>query len=209
MREFGTPRREQHTGTRPAACDAETGTYGAQTRRTPRHHLARAGRLAVRSALGFPLALAAVPMTLLGGSEPAARAQRAVLRRWGPGTLPEPYGRTGAARTLRHSAVVALPSAVCFALVTLSAAVVFSGYLYGFRPDASYGSFGHPFTPDHAFDRAWGGPTLAGAWAVHALIAFGIHLVCLVTAGWLTGVQDRASVRLLGGRQEGFPGPAH
>ncbi|SCK06010.1 hypothetical protein H181DRAFT_00134 [Streptomyces sp. WMMB 714] len=203
MRERGTAQTSPRTGH-----GTERGAQGAS--RPVRHgRLTRAGRLAVRSALGFPLALAAVPMALLGSSERAASAQRTVLRRWGPGELPAPRGGTGAARTLRHSAAVALPSAACFGLVALSAVVVFSGYLYGFRPDASYGAFGHPFTPDHAFDRAWGGPTLAGAWAVHALAAFGIQLVCLLAAGFLTRLQDRASERLLGRREDSGTGSAH
>jgi hypothetical protein len=159
-------------------------------------------RLAVRGAVGMPLALAAVPLALFGGSEPAARAQRAVVRRWGAARLPEPERSTGAARTLGHSAAVFLPSLVCFAAVALSVFVAYSGYLYGFRPDNSYGAFAHPFTADQAFDEAWGGPTLAGAWAVHALVALAIHLAAFAVTGWLTALQDKASVRLLGqGRQ--------
>lgn len=63
--------------------------------------------------------------------------------------------------------------------VVLAAYLVARGWLYPLWPGA-IGALGHPFTPDPAFSGAWGGPTLAGAWAAHALIALGLQAVCLV-----------------------------
>lgn len=38
---------------------------------------------------------------------------------------------------------------------------------------------------------AWGGPTLAGAWAVHAVIALAITLVAMALLAPLTRLHDR------------------
>ena len=63
--------------------------------------------------------------------------------------------------------------------VLLALYLVARGRLYPLWPD-TVGAIGHPFTADPGLDGAWGGPTLAGAWAVHALIALGIQAGCLV-----------------------------
>jgi hypothetical protein len=76
--------------------------------------------------------------------------------------------RPGTARAL-----VALP----FAL--LAAYLVARGWLYPLWPD-TIGLLGHLFVTDPSLDGAWGGPTLAGAWAVHATIAVGLQAICLV-----------------------------
>jgi len=210
MPESATPREDQEAAKRTAdGGEWRPGRHSGEPLRSRSGVLVRAGCLAVRAAVGLPLALAAVPMALFGGSEPAARAQRATVRRYGPGWMTEPPGGTGAARTLRHSAVILLPSAASFALVTLSATVALSGYLYGFRPDASYAAFSHPFTPEPAFHGAWGGPTLAGAWFVHAMTALGIHVVCLAAIRLLTALQDRVSRRMLGASPGNGSRPAH
>ena len=76
--------------------------------------------------------------------------------------------RPGLARAL-----AALP----FAL--LAVYLVARGWLYPLWPD-TIGLIGHPFVTDPLLDEAWGGPTLAGAWAVHALIALGLQAIGLV-----------------------------
>jgi hypothetical protein len=59
----------------------------------------------------------------------------------------------------------------------------------------------YPITDGDAVARSWGGPTLAGAWAVHA----GLALLLLPVALWLlralSGLQGRLSARLLGSDQ--------
>jgi hypothetical protein len=62
--------------------------------------------------------------------------------------------------------------------VLLGVYLAVRGWLYPLWPE-SIGAIGHLFTADPRFDGAWGGPTLAGAWLVHALIALGGQLVCL------------------------------
>ncbi|MEU8348752.1 hypothetical protein [Streptomyces sp. NPDC048845] len=184
-----------------------------------------------RGAFGLPLAVAAVPMALLGAGDAAARAQVAVMRRFAGGAArqepahPErPDGRSragtggavssgpgtgrggavspgpGAGRVVAHSLLVGLPALVAFAVVGLCVFGVYSGYLYFLRPDASF-ALGHPFTPDHRFDASWGGPTLVGAWFVHALVVLGFHVLAVPLVRGLTAVQDRATRRLLVGRE--------
>lgn len=83
------------------------------------------------------------------------------LTRWGI------HPRPGVARAL----VAAVPALLALYLVA-------RGWLYPLWPD-TVGAIGHPFTADPGLGGAWGGPTLAGAWAVHALIALGLQAVCL------------------------------
>jgi hypothetical protein len=52
---------------------------------------------------------------------------------------------------------------------------------------ATYGFFWGSGDPD----TSWGGPTLAGAWAVHALIALGIVIVSMWTLAPLHQVYQR------------------
>ncbi|MFC5057242.1 hypothetical protein [Saccharothrix xinjiangensis] len=67
-------------------------------------------------------------------------------------------------------------AAAPFAL--LAAYLAARGWLYPLWPDTA-GALGHPFTADPDLDEAWGGPTLAGAWVVHALVALGLQALCV------------------------------
>jgi hypothetical protein len=62
--------------------------------------------------------------------------------------------------------------------VVLAGYLVARGWLYPFWPD-TIGAIGHPFTADPGLSGAWGGPTLVGAWLVHAMLALGMQVVCL------------------------------
>jgi hypothetical protein len=149
----------------------------------------------VRGLTGLPLAIAAVPMALSGGAGTIGRLQARLAGLPGAG----PPSRPGAVRVLAHGALVLVPAAVAFAAVLLQLFVAYSGYLYPLRPD-TIAAIGHPFTPDtRVLPGAWGGPTLAGAWFVHACVAFGIQVVCAVVVRGLCGVQDRVTRRLLAG----------
>lgn len=152
---------------------------------------------AVRGVLGLPLAVAAVPMALVGAAGPAARAQRALVRRFQPRRAGEGETSPGALRVLAHSALVAVPALAGLVALGLGAFCVYSGYLYFLRPDASF-AIGHPFTADPHFDDAWGGPTLFGAWLAHSGVALGIQLLALGLIHALTALQDRVTRRLLG-----------
>jgi hypothetical protein len=87
----------------------------------------------------------------------------------------------------RPAALGAFPFAALVLFVT------WSGWLYPLRPDA-VGALGHPVTGDPAFANAWGGPTLLGAWAVHALVALGTQVICMAVIRRLTGRDTAGTV---------------
>jgi hypothetical protein len=98
------------------------------------------------------------------GSGTVSGTLRAVVHTLAP-------GRAGRPRT-PLAALAAVP------LVGLVLFLVWSGWLYPLRPDA-VAALGHPFTADARFAGAWGGPTLAGAWFVHAMVALGMQVICM------------------------------
>ena len=75
---------------------------------------------------------------------------------------------------------------VAFPLAVLVVYLVWSGWLYPLRPD-TVGALGHPFTADPLLAGAWGGPTLVGAWFVHAMAALGMQVVCMAVIRRLPG----------------------
>lgn len=102
---------------------------------------------------------------------------------------------------LRHLAYALLPSRglaarfgfsrrpaafLAFAPAVLVVFLTWSGLLYPLRPDAIAG-LAHPFTEDPVFAGAWGGPTLIGAWFVHAMCALGMQVVCMASIRRLHG----------------------
>ncbi|SEK77210.1 hypothetical protein [Streptacidiphilus jiangxiensis] len=176
-------------------------------RTAPGRLLRLMARTALRGLTGLPLAVAAVPLSLVGQADRAAAWQRAAVARWSPrraasvpasadADAPQDGVRVGAVRVLAHSVLVALPALAGLVATCVAAFTVYSGYLYFLRPDASP-ALGHPFAADHRFDGAWGGPTLVGAWLVHSLVALGIQLGAVLVVQALTAVQDRCSRRLL------------
>jgi hypothetical protein len=136
-------------------------------------------------------------MALVGAAGPAARAQRAMVRRFHPQRAGEGAPKSGVMRVIAHSLLVMIPALASFAAVCVAVFTAFSSYLYPLRPDASF-ALGHPFTADHRFDHAWGGPTLVGAWFVHSCAALGMQVILLALVHVLTAAQDRATRRLLG-----------
>jgi hypothetical protein len=77
-------------------------------------------------------------------------------------------------------------SVAAFPLALLVVYLVWAAWLYPLRPDA-IGAIWHPFTADHRFDGAWGGPTLVGAWFVHAMAALGMQVICMAVIRRLHG----------------------
>ncbi|QFZ19557.1 hypothetical protein [Saccharothrix syringae] len=64
-------------------------------------------------------------------------------------------------------------------LVLLATYLVARGWLYPLWPDTVV-ALDHPFTANPDLGGAWGGPTLVGAWAVHAAIALAAQAVCVL-----------------------------
>jgi hypothetical protein len=138
--------------------------------------------------LALPVGVVAAPVALLGGHRAAARWQRGLARRLLPAAAAAPASRGGAGRAIAH-ALLSLPLNLASAVVVAYVwTLVLMNLAYPLRPGLGEG-----------YQDAWGGPTLAGAWAVHA--AGGLAL--LFAATWIvrgaTALQGRLLRRLLGG----------
>jgi Putative sensor len=137
--------------------------------------------------LALPVSIVSVPLALLGGYRAAARLQRGLARRYLALRIDEPAPRDTAGRVLAH-ALLSLP----LNLVSL----VLTVYLWSLVP----ANLAYPLRPGtmDSYQHSWGGPSLAGAWAVHA--AGG--LVFLFANPWIvkgiTSLQGRLARRLWG-----------
>jgi hypothetical protein len=77
-------------------------------------------------------------------------------------------------------------SILAFPFAVLVVFLIWSGWLYPLRPDA-IGTVGHPLTADPLLRGAWGGPSLIGAWFVHAMVALGMQVICMAAIRRLDG----------------------
>lgn len=137
--------------------------------------------------LALPVGLVAVPLVLVGGYRAAARLQRGLARRYLALRSDEPAPRDSAGRVLAH-VVLSLPLNLASLALTV--------YLWSLVP----ANLAYPLRPGtlDSYQSSWGGPSLAGAWAVHA--AGGV--VFLFVTPWvvkgITSLQGRLTGRLLG-----------
>jgi hypothetical protein len=137
--------------------------------------------------LALPVSLVSVPLVLLGGYRAGARLQRGLARRYLALRIDQPAPRDLAGHVLAH-AVLSLPLNL--------ASVALTVYLWSLVP----ANLAYPLRPGtmDSYQHSWGGPTLAGAWAVHA--AGGV--VFLFVTPWIvkaiTWLQGRLARRLLG-----------
>jgi hypothetical protein len=148
----------------------------------------------VRGLTGLPLALAAVPMCLTGHADTAARMQLRLVATFSSDA--DGLARAGrrsdmtVLRVMAHSGLVIVPATLAFAATAMQLFTVWSGYFYPLRPD-TIAALDHPFTPDRqVLSEAWGGPTLVGAWAVHACVAFGLQAMCAALLVGLCKMQN-------------------
>ncbi|MDQ0793934.1 hypothetical protein [Streptomyces sp. B1I3] len=139
--------------------------------------------------LALPVALVCVPVALLGG--PAGRIQRGLARRLLRIDVDE-VPRTG-------------PLALVHAVVTIPldlAAAAFTAYFWFVAAI----NWGFPLRPGIDPSSSWGGPTMAGAWAVHAA---GGGVVFLLLTPWVvkgfTALQARLVAGFLGADRSGLP----
>ncbi|CAM5644107.1 hypothetical protein [Streptomyces narbonensis] len=117
--------------------------------------IARTVRTSARAFLALPVGLAAVVLTLTGQRDRAARLRNRVAHDGTRGTTAT--GGLAGGRVLGR-AVLGLPlDAAAFALV-------------GYALFNSVRNLGYPiWYLDTDYHQAWGGPTMAGVWTVHAL----------------------------------------
>ncbi|MBT2505044.1 sensor domain-containing protein [Streptomyces sp. ISL-98] len=139
--------------------------------------------------LALPVGLLCIPIALVGG--PAARIQRGLASRLlgvevggetGAGEAGAP-GVRGRALALAH-AVISAPLNLVAVTVTLYFWMVVAINL------------GFPLRPDNDPTQSWGGPTMAGAWAVHA-ISGGLPFLFLTP--WVVKGFTRLQARLASG----------
>jgi hypothetical protein len=131
--------------------------------------------------LALPIGIVSVPLSILGGSPAAARLQQALAGRLLGTRLDQRRYRRVDARVVGH-ALLSLPlSAVSAVLTAYLWIVVAANLAYPLRPDS-----------DDLSD-AWGGPSLAGAWAVHGAAA----LVLLFVVPWIVNRVTTAQGRLV------------
>jgi hypothetical protein len=147
-------------------------------------------RRTLYSLLALPAGIAAAPLALAGGYRAAARWQRDLARRLLRLPLERSAGRERAGRVLAHS-LLSLPLNVAsFALTVSLWSLVLLNLAYPLRPALGIG--------DGDYETAWGGPTLVGAWAVHAAGGLLLLFVSAWTVTAVTGLQGRLLRRLLG-----------
>src|SRR5215216_4588127 len=122
-------------------------------------------RRALYPLLALPVGVTCLVLILIGREETASSLQRGLISR----LLAMPTADPSAGRALAHS-LLSLPVNV--------ASFLLAGYLWLLLPL----NLAYPLrldTTTESLRGAWGGPTLAGAWAVHA---FGAVLI-FVLAG--------------------------
>ncbi|MYV96716.1 hypothetical protein [Streptomyces sp. SID3343] len=136
--------------------------------------------------LALPLALASIVLTLCGRSSRAHRLQCAAAYRFlGVSPLGAEQRPTPAGRVLLHSATSVAPGVPALILV---------GYAYG----NTIRNLTYPiWYGDTDYQQAWGGPTMAGVWSVHAIGGLAFFAVCLCLVKMLTNVQAALARRTL------------
>ncbi|MGH3320015.1 MAG: hypothetical protein ACRDN9_07510 [Streptosporangiaceae bacterium] len=140
--------------------------------------------------VSFPLNLVSALLTLVGGLRTAAGWQCRLA-----GRTPR---RASAPALLAHVLATTPAVAVAFVLSGLSTWVLGLNLAYPLR-DFSWWDLTHVFSASHQVADSWGGPTLAGAWAVHGLGAIAIAVVLSWPIGWLTDLHRRSVTRRLCG----------
>ncbi|HEX8132870.1 MAG TPA: hypothetical protein VF880_05520, partial [Actinomycetes bacterium] len=161
-------------GRRPRSLWAET--FGAPMWRSVAYDL-----------LSLPVGIASLLLALAGAHPAAARLQRGLADRWlrRPPTPPPGGDRWG--RVVLQALLASTLGVVCWLLVALAG------------PNTVRNVLLYPITDGDSVARAWGGPTLAGAWAVHAAGALLLLPVELWLLRGLAGLQGRLAAQQLDG----------
>jgi Putative sensor len=160
----------------------------APQRRTPWWRMpfsADTWRRTLYALLALPVGIVSVPVSILGGSPAAARLQRALAGRLLGTRLGQPGYRRVDARVVGH-ALLSLPlNAAAWVLTAYLWTLVVANLAYPLRPDSD------------DLSNAWGGPSLAGAWAVHGAAGLALLFVVPWVVHGLTAMQGRLA-RMLG-----------
>jgi hypothetical protein len=142
-------------------------------------------RAVVYGLLSLPAGIASLLLPLVGAQGTAARLQLGLAERWLHRSMGRSQGGYRWGRVITLGLLASMIGLLDWLLVALAGANTVRNLLYGLTAGSSYAG-------------SWGGPTLAGAWAVHAALALVILPVELWMLRGLTGLQGRLTARLLG-----------
>ncbi|GHE28413.1 hypothetical protein Shyd_26850 [Streptomyces hydrogenans] len=140
--------------------------------------LRRAGRAAVL----LPVAVATTGLVAAGRADRAAEWWARI-----GGEDPAAVRRPGAGRLLGHALVCVPLGLIALVPVGVEVLSVLRGLLY-------------PLVESGPYDHSWGGPTLAGAWAAHFLVALPFAAAGLGVLALLHRLHHRLAGRLWGRR---------
>ena len=147
--------------------------------------------------------LVAFPLTLVGQARRVARIRRVRLDGV-PTSAPPPTARSSPShrpgrvgRLVLAGLLTLVPLAVAFVLALLVVYLCYFGELYALRPDV-IGSLGDMVRPTPGGENAWGGPTVIGAWFIHAMAALGMQVVSLALIRALGALCGAVTRRLIG-----------
>ncbi|MGK8488736.1 hypothetical protein [Nocardia asiatica] len=138
-------------------------------------------RYAAYALRALPLAVRRIPTRL--------RVPRRML---GESVLPHKFS---AARSVSHSVLSGAVGLLSWFLAFLAVVAAFRGICY-------------PLVTGDDLAGSWGGPTLAGAWAVHAALGIGLLPIWLLILAGLGAFQLRLVRGLLGRNGPWWPAPA-
>jgi len=146
-------------------------------------------RSAVYGLLSLPAGIWSLLLALVGAHQTAARLQRGLANRWLHLPLPPPPGGDRWGRVITDGLLTLMVGVLCWFVVALAG------------PNTVRNVLLYAVTDGGGVARAWGGPTLAGAWAVHAALGLALLPVELWLLRGLAGLQGRLTGRLLGSDQ--------
>ncbi len=138
-------------------------------------------RYAAYALWALPLAVRRIPTRL--------RVPRRLL---GESVLPHKFSVT---RSVSHSVLSGAVGLTAWFLAFLAIVAAFRGILF-------------PVVASDDLEGSWGGPTSAGAWAVHAALGVGLLPVWLLVLAGLGAFQLRLTRGLLGRNGPWWPAPA-
>jgi hypothetical protein len=143
-------------------------------------------RAAIYGLLSLPVGVACLLLGLAGAHGVAARMQAGLAGCWLHRPVERPRGGYRWGRVVSLALLTAMIGLLCWLLVALAG------------PNTVRNVLLYPLTDGSTAARSWGGPTLAGAWAVHAALALVLLPLELWVLRGLTGLQGRLVARLAG-----------
>lgn len=149
--------------------------------------------------LALPMTATTLVSAAIGQGARAARWERRLAALSGLTGLDDGgRGRTSTRALVAHASATLGPALLAFALAYLVALVLVINLGYPARPGFDRWDRTHLFSASANVGDSWGGPTLAGAWAVHAAIALSVAGASSWPLRRLADLRARSVMRRLG-----------